>query len=137
MGENSLEKFQNLLRTLFQFDYADLDFGIYRVLNYKRKQIEEFITKRLPESVETAFAKYTAAERGTALQEQNLLKEKIIKDWGSDAFNGTGQLKLEVRDKPIGKQYLATEEKTKAIQVAEELRVRTYNDLYTFFSRYY
>jgi adenine-specific DNA-methyltransferase len=60
MGENSLEKFQNLLRTLFQFDYADLDFGIYRILNYKRKQIEEFITKRLPESVETAFAKYTA-----------------------------------------------------------------------------
>jgi adenine-specific DNA-methyltransferase len=28
-------KFQQLLRELFQFDCADLDFGIYRIMNYK------------------------------------------------------------------------------------------------------
>lgn len=32
------QKFQDLLRHLFQFDYADLDFGIYRVINYKRDE---------------------------------------------------------------------------------------------------
>ena len=31
-----LVKFQNLLRKLFQFDCADLDFGIYRIMNFKR-----------------------------------------------------------------------------------------------------
>ncbi len=50
-----LERFQGLLRELFQFDCQDLDFGIYRVLNYKRKQIEEFITTRLPQHVDEAF----------------------------------------------------------------------------------
>ena len=37
------EKFQGLLRELFQFDCADLDFGIYRIRNYKRDVIVKFI----------------------------------------------------------------------------------------------
>jgi len=34
MIDNSLERLQQLLRAIFQFDCADLDFGIYRILNY-------------------------------------------------------------------------------------------------------
>ena len=34
------EKFQRLLRELFQFDCADLDFGIYRIMNYKRGMLD-------------------------------------------------------------------------------------------------
>ena len=45
------EKFRDLLRELFQFDCADLDFGIYRVMNYKRDVIETFITDALPRAV--------------------------------------------------------------------------------------
>ena len=45
-----LTKFQQLLRELFQFDCADLDFGIYRIMNYKRDIIERFITQDLPEA---------------------------------------------------------------------------------------
>ena len=41
------EKFQALLRELFQFDCADLDFGIYRIMNHKRAVIEEFIENDL------------------------------------------------------------------------------------------
>ena len=37
------DKLQQLLRELFQFDCADLDFGIYRIMNYKREAIEKFI----------------------------------------------------------------------------------------------
>ena len=44
-------KFQDLLRELFQFDCADLDFGIYRVMNYKRDVIEAFITEALPHAI--------------------------------------------------------------------------------------
>jgi adenine-specific DNA-methyltransferase len=44
-------KFQLLLRELFQFDCADLDFGIYRIMNYKRDVIEKFITKDLPKAI--------------------------------------------------------------------------------------
>jgi len=39
----SIQKFQDLLKRLFQFETSDLDFGIYRILNYKRGRIEKFI----------------------------------------------------------------------------------------------
>ena len=47
----NLEKFQHLLRELFQFDCADLDFGIYRVMNHRRGVIETFITDDLPRTI--------------------------------------------------------------------------------------
>lgn len=48
----SIEKFKELLKELFQFEASDLDFGIYRILNYKRDQIEKFINKDLVERIE-------------------------------------------------------------------------------------
>jgi len=44
-------KFQQLLRELFQFDCADLHFGIYRIMNHKRDVIERFITQDLPKAI--------------------------------------------------------------------------------------
>lgn len=40
---DTISRFQSLLYELFQFEASDLDFGIYRILNYKRDQIEKFI----------------------------------------------------------------------------------------------
>ena len=46
------DKLQELLRELFQFGSADLDFGIYRVMNFKRDAIERFIQKDLVEAID-------------------------------------------------------------------------------------
>ena len=43
-----IHRFQSLLRELFQFDCADLDFGIYRIMNHKRDAVEKFISEQLP-----------------------------------------------------------------------------------------
>ena len=43
----NLTKFQDLLRELFQFDCADLGFGIYRIMNHKRDVVERFITEQI------------------------------------------------------------------------------------------
>ena len=43
--EQPIDKFQRLLRDIFQFDCADLDFGIYRIMNHKRDVIEKFSKK--------------------------------------------------------------------------------------------
>jgi hypothetical protein len=40
---DTISRFQSLLYDLFQFEASDLDFGIYRILNYKRDQIDKFI----------------------------------------------------------------------------------------------
>jgi len=134
---NSLAKFQDLLRILFQFDCVDLDFGIYRILNYKRDQLEAFITERLPQTVGEAFAGYAAATSEGVAKEAEEVKQQIVTDWGPESFDGTGQLKSEIRDKPIGKKYTALQERVKLSKVPEELETRIYNDLHTFFSRYY
>ena len=44
----SCKQFQELLKELFQFEASDLDFGIYRILNFKRDKIAKFIDDDLP-----------------------------------------------------------------------------------------
>jgi len=51
------EKFQKLLRELFQFNCADLDFGIYRIMNHTRAVIEQFIEKNLLNAVSEELQK--------------------------------------------------------------------------------
>ena len=134
---SSLGKFQQLLRQLFQFDCADLDFGIYRILNYKRKQVEEFITDRLPQIVDEAFEDYAKAEKENLQREVERKQREIRQAFGEQAFDQHGQLQLAFRETPLGKEYLALQEKKEQYQVSEDLKTRVYNDLYTFFSRYY
>jgi len=45
--EEKYEKFRSLLEQLFQFESADLDFGVYRIMNEKRDRIEDFLDEEL------------------------------------------------------------------------------------------
>ena len=47
-----LNRFISLLKQIFELDKSDLDFGIYRVMNLRKAQIEEFLTERLPQMVQ-------------------------------------------------------------------------------------
>ena len=40
---NSINNLRFFLKEMFQFNENDLDFGIYKIYNLKRKQIESFI----------------------------------------------------------------------------------------------
>src|SRR2546426_3926966 len=55
MPEPPLARLQALLRELFQYDYADLDLGIYRPLRLKRVEVEAFLTEQLPRRVDEVF----------------------------------------------------------------------------------
>ena len=57
--QESLQKLQTLLQQLFRADAADLDFGIYRIINYRRDQIQNFIDEKLPIIVKDASTKTT------------------------------------------------------------------------------
>lgn len=41
--ETSIDQLKYFLKEMFQFNSNDLDFGIYRIYNLKRKEIENFI----------------------------------------------------------------------------------------------
>jgi adenine-specific DNA-methyltransferase len=134
--KKELKKFQDLLRQLFQFDSADLDFGIYRILNYKRREIDEFIAHKLPQIVEKAFEGYAQTERESLQKRIEETKKKILENLGKEAFGEQGQL-VKFHETPLGKEYTALLEELAHYQISEDLKIRVYNDLYSFFSRYY
>ena len=57
--QESRDKLKSLLRDLFQLDTSsDLDFGIYRIMNHKKEDIEKFIEKDLIYEIEKQFKKF-------------------------------------------------------------------------------
>ncbi|MGB9856464.1 MAG: site-specific DNA-methyltransferase, partial [Caldisericum exile] len=134
---NTVQKFQELLKKVFQFSASDLDFGIYRILNYKRDQIEKFIKEDLVNKVETAFAKYKDKRIEDIHQRLEEARRKIKETIGDSAFSPTGELKPEYRDTPVGKDYLTLKAQKEEAEKIEEVKLQVFNDLYNFFSRYY
>ena len=58
------EKLLGLLKELFQLDQADLDFGIYRIMNQKRDEIVRFLDKDLLPQVKEAFTQVQVRGQG-------------------------------------------------------------------------
>jgi adenine-specific DNA-methyltransferase len=58
----SLKKLQDLLRQLFQIEAADLDFGLYRIMNAKRKEIMRFFDEELLPQVREELSKALGSE---------------------------------------------------------------------------
>ncbi|RII00727.1 site-specific DNA-methyltransferase [candidate division NPL-UPA2 bacterium Unc8] len=134
---DTIQKFQNLLKRLFQFEASDLDFGIYRVLNYKRDRVEKFIQEDLKNKVESAFAKHKG-ERLTDINRRfEEAKEKVVQALGTKSFTPTGELKEEFKDTPLGRDFLSVKAQRDEAQAIDEIKLQVFNDLYNFFSRYY
>ncbi len=130
-------KFQQLLRELFQFDMADLDFGIYRIMNYKRQVIEHFITEDLPKLIAEEIDRDTLAMQTRAYEHLKEVREEVVKAFGPAALDDEGNL-LEFRNTPLGEKYLKAQEMaTPYTRSRQALEADIYNHLYTFFSRYY
>jgi len=133
----AIRKFQNLLRELFQFEASDLDFGIYRILNYKRNQIEKFIQKDLVNKVESTFAKHKDERLNKISKKFEEAKEKIIQSLGKEAFTPTEELKEQFQNTPLGRDFLSIKAQKDKVKTIDEIKLQVFNDLYNFFSRYY
>ncbi len=86
---DAIKKFQDLVKALFQFETSDLDFGIYRILNYKRDQIKKFIEKRpCKTKFNSAFSKSIRSERLININQKiwGGKKRKIIQSLGKRGF---------------------------------------------------
>jgi len=134
---DNIQKFQDLLKKLFQFEASDLDFGIYRILNYKRDRIEKFIQEELKNKVENAFAKHKDERLTNIEQRFEEVKQKVIQIFGQNALTPTGELKEEFKDTPLGKEFLSIKAQRDEAQAIDDIKSQVFNDLYNFFSRYY
>jgi len=139
----SLHKFQVFLRELFQLDLADLDFGIYRLLHIKHREIEDFLGKQLPRRVTEAFERMSGDEAGTLKAEIVDLATKIREDVADDALLETGEINPDYQwpstkaAKRQQSQYAEKWGKLKSIQASDSVQNDVFNHLYAFFSRYY
>jgi len=134
---DSLLKFQSLLSEIFQFEASDLDFGIYRTLNYKRDQIDKFIKQDVKSIVENAFSKHKDERLLNITQKFEEARNKVLETLGSGVFTASGDVKAEFKDTPVGKDYLLLKEQKDSAGKIDEIKLQVFNDLYTFFSRYY
>ncbi|WP_420632723.1 DNA methyltransferase [Candidatus Palauibacter sp.] len=129
-------RFQELLRQLFQFDCADLDFGIYRIMNHKREVIDRYIDRELPGAIEEAVSQgalETEAKRANTFEET---RQQLVEFFGEDAIAPNGEL-VKYEETPLGKKYMLWRARARHAESAGDVRRDIYNHLYAFFSRYY
>lgn len=130
-------RFQNSLRELFQFNAADLDFGIYRILNFKREPIDNFIQEGIGQIVDQAFARYRDERMEDLGRRLDEARQKVIEALNKDVFLPSGDIKEEFKTFTVAKAYLELKERKEEADVTDEVKLLVYNDLYNFFSRYY
>ncbi len=132
-------KLQNLLRELFQFDSAELDFGIYRIMNQKRSEVDAFIQHDLLDAVSTAFGEFAQGVSQNAQAELKSLEKQVRETLGSAALDDAGNVTSAYKQLPLPlvASYEAKRAEAKVVAVSAEQEAQVFNDLYTFFARYY
>lgn len=123
----NLEKLRSKLAELFQLDQADLDFGIYRIMNSKREEILRFLDKDLLPQVQAAFAKYSDSGTASVATELAALEARLKAD-GVEPSQSKKYQELAAK---------LEEAKKGGLTDAASLEQEVFSDLYNFFSRYY
>ncbi|MEI6556175.1 MAG: site-specific DNA-methyltransferase [Paludibacter sp.] len=77
------EKLINTLKEVFMLDKAELDFGIYRIMNQKRKDIEQFLEKELVPQVRQVLESSLSVDK-QALQKELDEAIKLAHTLGAD-----------------------------------------------------
>ncbi len=116
------ERFKGALADMFMLDHADLDFGIYRIMNQKRNDIEKYLNNDLKRQVTEAVSGYSSAEVQS-------LKSELAK-----AIQNAQDLGVDPKTSPKVKELRA---KLSEGGDTEGLENEVYSHLTTFFSRYY
>jgi adenine-specific DNA-methyltransferase len=123
--ENNYDRFKSTLKTIFQIDRADLDFGIYRILNQKHDEITAFLDNDLLPQVKQELVAYEAGDQTEIQAELDKMTAKLKE-------LGVNEDQIATNDKVV---ELTTQLQT-AGNVAE-LESEVFSHLLRFFERYY
>lgn len=119
-----LQRFINLLKGIFELDKSDLDFGIYRIMNIRKAEIERFLTEGLPRKVQEALAPFA---RNTGEIEKEIASiEKQCEEFG-----------IEVMQSKKAERYAELKKQLALGVDLSGLEADVYSNLYSFFNRYY
>ena len=121
------ERFISLLRQMFEIDKADLDFGIYRILNYRRDEIERFFTTRLPQRITEMLKPFASGDHDDMRRQMSEIEE-MFADIDIDTLPASN---------PSVAKYRQLKQQLQMGYDLAALESDVYSALYTFFSRYY
>ena len=122
-SSEKFDRLKDILRTMFQLDRGDLDFGLYRIMNLKAEEITNFLDNDLLPQVQTALAGNTANQQAE-LEKELAEARATAKELGADDPDKLSKI-VNL------KEQLA---EAKADTAAE---TDVYNHLANFFARYY
>lgn len=111
------------LSELFQLDQPDLDFGFYRIMHAKAREVHDFISNDLLKIVADAFSGVDAV-RKAELQEAYEKAIQSAKEFGSPNPEETA---------PVKRAKAALD----ALKETANSEAEVYDHLYRFFERYY
>lgn len=111
------------LKEVLQIDKPELDFGIYRILNARADEINDYLENKLKAKVQVALSK-----AGNANKEE--LEKQLV-----EAIKKAEALGADPNDMPMVKDLRNQVEQLK--QGANEHESAVFSHLLTFFSRYY
>lgn len=120
-----LDRFIDLMKGIFEIDKSDLDFGIYRIMNIRKREIETFLTEGLPKRVQETLAPF--ADNSDAIREEMAALKKKCDDLG-----------MAIENVPkLYAQYTALQKKLAQGTDLSALETDVYSALFSFFNRYY
>ena len=119
---SNYDQLKSVLNDIFELNKADLDFGIYRIINQKRKQVNEFIEVQLPEDIKKALSETQSADKTEIENEIKTLKKNL---------NDAG---IVAEESP---KYKTLKERLTGIENSHVIEQEVFSHLANFFRRYY
>ena len=119
---NNQEKLINILKEIFMLDKAELDFGIYKIMNQKRKDIEQFLYNDLLPQVNKILSQTISSDKKTIQAELELTIKQAI-DFGVDPETSP--------------KVLAVKERLSQAADITDAENEVFSHLATFFKRYF
>lgn len=119
-----LQRFTKLLRDMFELEKSDLDFGIYRIMNIRKNEINNFIENTLAGEVNSILSKYATDNSQVRKRMEEI--EKQCESVG-----------VKVEDSKLREEYAEYKAQLSSGTGVAELESDVYSALYNFFSRYY
>ncbi len=117
------KKLLKILNEIFQLDQSDLDFGIYRIINSKSKEINEFLDNDLLSSVASAFS----SNDNSSIQKE---LDGKVKSFREDGFT---EEQIDNNTKVIALR----EQLSSTTTSSNNLENDVFSHLAIFFKRYY
>lgn len=122
------------LEDMFQLDQPELDFGLYKIMHAKSRQISAFLTKELSEQIDQVFGDAGVVDTRSRME---AAKVRILETLGDTAFDSNGELLSAFRGTPAGKAYLEALAASQSGAGTLGDAASIYDHLYRFFNRYY